>query len=269
MINAPALHIFICCTFSPWEPGLHTFTLVLTVFFSCYCSSAERSQPGDRPRDAVPQGHAAVFGVPHEPGFDVWAAPGLAGSWGPTGGPGAWGCADEQEGPSVQLHPGTPFGCPFPGASPWLSASCQRGKRGHPPASPPAALLAQPQPSVPLHLCLALRLLCGARIRGWLGRGGGAERGGRHQPGRFLAAVVAEGRGAQTALRCPTTAFPRRSAPAQAAGKLQVESPTSTRSHISGLSISFCSQPLLPSSPPSSSSPPSKSPSFFDAHVGL
>lgn len=33
MINAPALHIFICCTFSPQEPGLCTFALLLTVFF--------------------------------------------------------------------------------------------------------------------------------------------------------------------------------------------------------------------------------------------
>lgn len=47
-----------------------------------------------------------------------------------------------------------------------------------------------------------------------------------------------------------------------------MESPTSTGSHISSLSISFYSHPLLPSFPPSSSSPSSKSPSSFDAQAG-
>lgn len=47
-----------------------------------------------------------------------------------------------------------------------------------------------------------------------------------------------------------------------------MESPASTWSHISSLSVSFYSPPLLPSSPPSSSSPPSKSPSSFDAQAG-
>lgn len=70
MINAPAPHIFICCTFSPQEPGLLLFPLCFLL------SQLSGGFPAWGP-DAVPHGLAAGFGVPREPGF-VFGAGGVS-----------------------------------------------------------------------------------------------------------------------------------------------------------------------------------------------
>lgn len=133
MINALALHIFICCTFFPREPRLCTFTL-LTVFFPSVTAQWRDPSPGTgrgmlHPErwDAAPRGHAAGFGVHYGPGFGVWAGRGL-GTFPP--------CA-----------PTDTLGLSLPGIVPVLSTSCQHGTGD--PVSPPAALPAQPEPPVP------------------------------------------------------------------------------------------------------------------------
>jgi len=80
------------------------------------------------------------------------------------------------------------------GTSPRVPPSC--------PASCPGSAL-HPAPAL-----LAPRLLCGARARGRQGRVGGAQHGEGHQPGRFLAAVVAEGRGLGLTFAAPQLLFP-------------------------------------------------------------
>lgn len=149
--------------------------------FSCYCSSVERSQPGDRPQDAAPQGQAMLLVLVSLMSQDLVF--GLCWGW--------QGLGD----PRVALVPGDALMSrrDLPSTCAWRHPSVfpsQEHPRGFlPPASVASGdICPRPRqlpflPSFSPPSPLALRLLGGARIRGRLGRGGGAECGGRHQPG--------------------------------------------------------------------------------------
>lgn len=96
MINALALHIFICCTFFPREPRLCTFTL-LTVFFPAVTAQWRDPSPGTGRGMLHPK--AMLLVLVSIMGQDLVF--GLAGAWGP----------------SLPVHPQTPLACPFLGSS--------------------------------------------------------------------------------------------------------------------------------------------------------